>query len=147
MTEEQEEQGAKRYFREIENTFIRLRGAPLLLSPADWRVARDWHRRGIPLDLVVRTLEEIFAKRQERGARGRVQSLRYCAAAVEAAWGSVQELTLPGERRAASAFSAEDVRKRLAALAEHLPKKLAQRAETSRRILELQGDVERVERT
>ena len=40
------------YFQAIEETFVRLRGAPLLLSPADWQVARRWHRDGVPLPLV-----------------------------------------------------------------------------------------------
>ena len=71
------------YFQAVEEIFVRLRGAPLLLSPKDWHVARRWHREGIPLDLVARVLEEVFAKRKERGTRGKMSSLRYCAPAVE----------------------------------------------------------------
>jgi hypothetical protein len=106
------------YFLAIEDHFVRLRGAPLLLSPADWQVARRWHRQGIPLELVRRALEEVFARRRERGAKGRISSLRYCAPAVEAAWTERSELTAPGARVAAEAF---DAASRLASLAAALP--------------------------
>ncbi|HBL31598.1 MAG TPA: hypothetical protein DD490_32655, partial [Acidobacteria bacterium] len=102
------------YFQAIEEVFVRLRGAPLLLSPADWQVARRWHRDGVPLDLVRRVLEEIFAKRKERGAKGKISSLRYCASAIEAAWADLRELTAPGERLEAPVF---DPAARLQALA------------------------------
>ncbi|HXO27368.1 MAG TPA: hypothetical protein VOA80_08500, partial [Thermoanaerobaculia bacterium] len=106
------------YFLAIEDHFVRLRGAPLLLSPADWQVARRWHRQGIPLELVRRALEEVFARRRERGAKGRISSLRYCAPAVEAAWTDHSELAAPGARVEAEAF---DAASRLAALAAALP--------------------------
>jgi hypothetical protein len=102
------------YFLAIEDHFVRLRGAPLLLSPADWQVARRWHQQGIPLELVRRALEEVFARRRERGAKGRISSLRYCAPAVEAAWTEHSELAAPGARVEAEAF---DAASRLAALA------------------------------
>jgi hypothetical protein len=106
------------YFLAIEDHFVRLRGAPLLLSPADWQVARRWHQQGIPLELVRRALEEVFARRRERGAKGRISSLRYCAPAVEAAWTEHSELAAPGARVEAEAF---DAASRLAALAAALP--------------------------
>ena len=92
---------AQQYFRAIEEAFIRLRGAPLLLSPEDWRQAEQWRRRGVPLELVLAVLEQVFARRLERGARGRIQSLRYCAQAVETAWQEVEALTAGGRRREA----------------------------------------------
>ena len=57
------------YFRAVEDAFVRLRGAPLLLSPEDFQVALRWRREGVPLSLVEATLEEVFAKRRERGAK------------------------------------------------------------------------------
>src|SRR5436309_13032449 len=86
------------YFQAIEEVFVALRGAPLLLSPTDWQIARRWHREGIPLGLIRQALEAVFAKRQERGAKGRISSLRYCAPAVEAAWAERRELAAPGGR-------------------------------------------------
>src|SRR5215475_13765984 len=119
MNETEVEEQPHAYFQAVEEIFVALRGAPLLLSPADWQVARRWHREGVPLDLVRRTLEEVFAKRKERGAKGKISSLRYCAPAVEAAWEELRELTAPGERSEAPAF---EIRPRLAALATALPR-------------------------
>lgn len=114
-----------RYFRAIEAVFVDLRGAPLLLSPSDWRVAQGWYRQGIPLDLVTRGLTEIFAKRAERGATGFVSSLRYCARAIEALWAEARELQgAAASRRPEPAF---DLAARLAALAAALPADFADR--------------------
>jgi hypothetical protein len=130
------------YFKAIEEAFVQLRGAPLLLSPADWQVARRWHQAGIPLDLVRQTLEEVFAKRREREAKGRVSSLRYVARAVEAAWKERRELTAPGERSAAAPL---DVPARLAALAAALPADLPGVAETTAELTGLGGASPEVE--
>ena len=119
------------YFRAIEETFVRLRGAPLLLSPADFQVAAEWHRGGVPVGLVIATLEEVFAKRRERGARGRINSLRYCAPAVEAAWEEIRELQGPAHGEAPAEVP---VVERLAALAAALPEGLAGRAEWAARV-------------
>ena len=90
--------GDHAYFQAIEECFIRLRGAPLLLSPADWQLARRWHESGIPLTLILETLEQVFGHRNESGATGRVQGLRYCAPAVEAAWKNQAEIQATGSR-------------------------------------------------
>lgn len=114
-----------RYFRAIEAVFIALRGAPLLLSPSDWRVAQGWYRQGIPLDLVTRGLADIFAKRAERGATGFVSSLRYCGRAIEALWAEARELQgAAASRREQPAFDGEA---RLEALAAALPATLVDR--------------------
>jgi hypothetical protein len=105
------------YFQVIEEVFIRLRGAPLLLSPADWQLAQRWHSEGIPLRLVVEAIETVFATRQARGASGRVQGLRYCAPAVEKAWQERSELVASGERQEATPI---DYAERLSWLAEEL---------------------------
>ncbi len=130
------------YFQAIEEIFVRLRGAPLLLSPADWQAARRWHREGVPLDLVRQALEEVFAKRKERGAKGRISSLRYCASAVEAAWDELRELTAPGERLEAPHFEPS---LRLQALAAALPPDLAGRDGLTARIVALVGDPPEIE--
>jgi hypothetical protein len=113
------------YFRAIEDAFVRLRGAPLLLSPTDFQVAAGWQREGVPLPLVLATLEEVFAKRQERGTRGRINSLRYCAPAVAAAWEELRELQGPAR---ATEVPEVDVAERLRALVDALPAELPERA-------------------
>lgn len=129
------------YFQAIEEVFVELRGAPLLLSPADWQVARRWHREGIPLELVKQALQEVFEKRKERKAKGKISSLRYCAPAVEAAWADLRELTAPG-RRAADAAGFE-IAPRLAALAAALPPGF--RESLAARLTALEGDPRKVE--
>jgi hypothetical protein len=124
------------YFQAVEEIFVRLRGAPLLLSPADWQVASRWHREGVPLDLIGRVLEEVFAKRQERGTKGKINSLRYCAPAVEAAWADLRELTAPGERTPADPL---DIAARLRNLAAAVPSAFAAR------VAALHGDAPSVE--
>ena len=131
------------YFQAVEEIFVELRGAPLLLSPTDWQVARRWHQDGVPLDLVKRTLEEVFAKRKERGAKGKISSLRYCAPAVEAAWEELRELNAPGARSEAPAF---EIRPRLTALATALAAALPRSfPEIQARIETLEGDPQQVE--
>lgn len=130
------------YFQAIEEAFVRLRGAPLLLSPTDWKIASRWHRQGVPLDLVISTLERFFAERRERGGRGKVQSLRYCAPAVERAWDAVRELRSTAERQEAPAI---DVTTRLEALAASLPAGLPGRERLAAAIRRLAGDPSEVE--
>ncbi len=131
------------YFRAIEETFIRLRGAPLLLSPADYRVARRWFEVGVPLDLVCRTLEELFARRAERGEPRSIQSLKYCRRLVEQAWREQRALAGAGVRRAVREVP---VAARLQALARALPATLSGRQGIAERIRALGGPLEEVER-
>jgi hypothetical protein len=130
------------WFRAVEDAFVRLRGAPLLLSPADFQVCSRWRREGVPLGLVLATLEEVFAKRRQRGAKGRINSLRYCAPAVDAAWAEVRELQGP-PRRAAGAE--EPIAERLARLAAALPAGLGDREAWAARLQALAGSPEAVE--
>lgn len=136
------EQDDHAYFQAIEEIFVRLRGAPLLLSPADWQVARRWHQEGIPLDLVRRSLEEVFEKRKERATKGKINSLRYCAPAVEAAWADLRELTAPGERAEAPHL---DIPTRLGNLAAALPATVPDRDAFVEKITALHGDAPAVE--
>lgn len=136
------------YFQAIEEMFLRLRGRGTLLSPADWEVAERWFTEGVPLDLVHRCLEESFAGFHERGvrrragARRRIESLRYCAPAVEAAWEEIREMSAAGLGEAAPPL---DIPARLAALAEALPEEVAGRARWQERIRGLIGDPPSVE--
>lgn len=120
------------YFQAIETTFLLLRGAPLLLSPSDYQVARRWHREGVPLDLVLKKLEEFFERHGEREDPKKVWSLRQCRPQVEAAWKNLRELTAPGERAAVA--PPLELEPRLAALARSLPEGLPGRDELARRI-------------
>jgi len=72
------------YFSEIEETFIRRRGKPLLLSPLDWSLIDEWKRRGIPLHVVLRAIERTFDARRQSQRHRPVRSLAYCREEVEA---------------------------------------------------------------
>lgn len=102
------------YFTEIEDHFQRARGTGLfLLSPLDWALIEAWKNAGIPLEAVIRGIDQAFDKWRLRPPRGRIQmvnSLAYCAQAIAA---EVQA-TIDGvpEKRGAAAppFALEDVR-------------------------------------
>jgi hypothetical protein len=130
------------YFQVLEEAFIRLRGAPLLLSPADWRVAQRWRELGIPLDFAVAGMTEVFARRRERGSEDRVSSLRYCARAVESGWRRAEELAGPPRRSAGPAL---DTGARLQSLARSIPAGFPDAERIVRSVLALRGDAAAVE--
>lgn len=106
------------YFTEIEDHFQRARGTGLfLLSPLDWALIEAWKNAGIPLEAVLRGIDQAFDKWRSRPPRARLQmvnSLAYCAQAIAA---EVQAMVDGGPAKAASAaapFSLEDVRAYLA---------------------------------
>lgn len=132
------------YFRTLEERFLALRGRATLLSPEDWRVARDWHRLGIPAELVVRVMEELFTRQRERRSRRGISSLRYFRAAVEAAFEEQLELAAGGTRRIAD--PGPTLAERLERLAAALPAELPGGAALGREISRIDGDLEAAER-
>ena len=73
------------YFTEIEDTFIRRRGKHLMLSPLDWALIEDWRERGIPLHIVIRSIESVFDVFDKQPERPRtIKSLFYCREEIEA---------------------------------------------------------------
>ena len=139
----------REYFEKIEEEFIRLRGAPLLLSPADWRLADGWRQEGVPLFLVLESIRLVFERRAERQATSpaaqqrRVGSLRYCRAAVEKAWAEYRELGGAAVRLSRPAST--DVPARLQALADAIPATVVDSGNWRRRLLALQGPAPAVE--
>lgn len=72
------------YFTEIEDTFVRRRGKHLFLSPLDWALIDGWKERGIPLHIVIRSIESVFDvyDRQPAGTRS-IKTLFYCREEIE----------------------------------------------------------------
>jgi hypothetical protein len=75
------------YFTEIEDRFAQRRGSLLMLSTLDWALIETWREAGIPLEAVLRGIDDAFdkhdAKRARAGARVRkVNGLAWCAQAV-----------------------------------------------------------------
>ncbi len=72
------------YYRAIEDFFAALRGVPHTLSPKDFQLLRSWWRDGVPLAAVRAGINDVVARRRERGDEEPVVSLSYCRHAVRA---------------------------------------------------------------
>ncbi|HUF04844.1 MAG TPA: hypothetical protein VMM38_11805 [Aridibacter sp.] len=80
------------YFSEIESAFVRRRGRNLLLSPVDWALIESWEKEGIPLKIVLSTIDELFDQLEADPKRaGSIRTLTYCKDAVEARYKAWKE--------------------------------------------------------
>ncbi len=141
------------YFTEIEERFQQRRGTILLLSTLDWALIEMWREAGIPLEAVLRGIDEAFDKyeaRQKRARMQRVNGLAWCAQAVmqaamemsEAATGS--QLADSTATEEVSGFEHERVAAHLTAAAEALDREnVAEEAchATAARLRELAAEV------
>ncbi len=122
------------YFTEIEEHYLRRRGTHLLLSTLDWALIETWKDAGVPLEAVLRGVDDAFDKYDQRPSKSKkVNSLAYCSQAVlaaaedmkEAAVGATSEEKAPRE----PGFDAAQIAAFLRANAEKLEKaKLPERA-------------------
>ena len=103
------------YFTETEEHFQRARGTGLfLLSPLDWALIESWKSSGVPLEAVLKGIDEAFDKwRNGRSKRRSINSLAYCSQAVLKI--AKRLPSDPGTVGAAAAplFAAEEIRKHL----------------------------------
>ena len=77
------------YFLKIEGLFAALRGRSLLLSPADYQLAKSWYERGVPLSCVLRGIRAAYFKKladAEEPEDEEVRSLSWCRWAVVREW-------------------------------------------------------------
>ncbi len=87
------------YFTEIEEHFQKRRGTILLLSTLDWALIETWKEAGIPLEAVLRGIDDAFDKYDARPSKTRkVNSLAYCAQAVLSAAEDMQEASVGKSR-------------------------------------------------
>ncbi|WP_263410370.1 hypothetical protein [Terriglobus tenax] len=75
------------YFTEIEQRFQQRRGSLLMLSTLDWALIESWREAGIPLEAVLRGIDDAFDKydeRQRKSPRGvrKVNGLAWCAQSI-----------------------------------------------------------------
>ena len=101
------------YFTEIEEHFQRARGTGLfLLSPLDWALIENWRVSEIPLEAVLKGIDEAFEKWRSRKVKRRlVNSLAYCSQAVlEAAQRAPGRSSRSGEQYA---FAPEEIYRHL----------------------------------
>ena len=83
------------YFTEIEEHFQRRRGGILLLSTLDWALIETWKGAGIPLEAVLRGVDDALDKYDQRPSKSKkVNSLAYCSQAVLAAAEDMKEASV-----------------------------------------------------
>ena len=89
------------YFTEIEERFLQRRSGGLLLSTLDWALIQTWKDAGIPLEAVLRGIDDAFDRYDERPSKTKkVNSLAYCSQLVLAAAEDMKEAAVgaaPGE--------------------------------------------------
>lgn len=108
------------YFTEIEERFQQRRGSLLMLSTLDWALIETWREAGVPLEAVLRGIDDAFDKYDERARRSsgrlrKVNGLGWCAQSVmdameqamEAAVGASTETSTEAARD--SGFESERV--------------------------------------
>ena len=108
------------YFTEIETRFQTRRGTALLLSALDWALIETWREAGIPLEAVLRGIDDAFDKYDARmtRARGRlrkVNGLAWCAQSVMLATQAMQEAAVGVERDVKAPADSGFERERIAA--------------------------------
>lgn len=69
---------------EIEQTFVRQRGRHMLLGPTDWALIEGWKTQGVPLHVVLRSMELVFERHCRTRSKRSINSLSYYANEVAA---------------------------------------------------------------
>ena len=82
------------YVTEVEERFQQRRGSLLMLSTLDWSLIEAWKDAGVPLEAVLRGIDDAFERYEARKAKGRarrVNGLAWCAQAVMEATEQMRE--------------------------------------------------------
>ncbi len=81
------------YFSEVEEHFLRRRGAPLIGSTLDWAQIEIWKNAGIPLEAALRGIDAAFDKYDQRKSKRheKINSILWCAQAVLSAAEDMKE--------------------------------------------------------
>jgi hypothetical protein len=87
------------YFKLVEDYFIQKRGNPMLLSPREWALIREWHEQGIPGEVVLRAIDRGFENKKKKDESESPVSLNYFRRIVKSEYRRYlksQEGTSPG---------------------------------------------------
>jgi hypothetical protein len=89
------------YFTEIETRFQARRGSILLLSTLDWSLIEAWREAGVPLEAVLRGIDDAFDKYDARvhragGRLRKVNGLAWCSQSVMQATEAMREAAIGG---------------------------------------------------
>lgn len=95
------------YFTEIEERFQQRRGSLLMLSTLDWALIETWREAGIPLEAVLRGIDNAFDKYDERARRSagrmrKVNGLGWCAQSVMEAMEQAMEAAIGASKENSS---------------------------------------------
>jgi hypothetical protein len=95
------------YFTEIEERFQQRRGSLLMLSTLDWALIETWREAGVPLEAVLRGIDNAFDKRNARALRSagrmrKVNGLAWCAQSVMEAVEQAMEASIGAAPTAAT---------------------------------------------
>ena len=111
------------YFTEIEERFQQRRGSLLMLSTLDWALIETWREAGIPLEAVLRGIDNAFEKYDAKALRfsskmRKVNCLAWCSQSVMEAVEQAMEASIgatptAGTEVAESGFEPEQVRRYL----------------------------------
>jgi hypothetical protein len=111
------------YFTEIEERFQQRRGSLLMLSTLDWSLIETWREAGIPLEAVLRGIDNAFDKYDAKALRfsskmRKVNGLAWCAQSVMEAVEQAMEASIgaaptTGAGATESGFEPERVRRYL----------------------------------
>ncbi len=86
------------YFTEIEERFQQRRGSVLMLSTLDWALIETWREAGVPLEAVLRGIDNAFdkhdAKTMRSGRTRKVNGLAWCAQSVMEAVDQAMEASI-----------------------------------------------------
>ena len=119
------------YFTEIEERFQQRRGSLLMLSTLDWALIETWREAGVPLEAVLRGIDDAFDKHDAKAVRAkarvrRVNGLGWCTQSVMEAVEAMREAAVGaetasnGREAVESGFEVERVARHLEELAMRL---------------------------
>jgi hypothetical protein len=107
------------YFTEIEERFQQRRGSLLMLSTLDWALIETWREADVPLEAVLRGIDNAFDKHDAKALRAprrtrKVNGLAWCAQSVmeaveQAMEASIGAIPTAGTEAAESGFETERV--------------------------------------
>src|SRR5271169_4297044 len=107
------------YFTEIEERFQQRRGSLLMLSTLDWALIETWREAGVPLEAVLRGIDDAFDKHDAKALRAagrvrKVNGLAWCSQSVMEAVEQAKEAAIgaapsPGAAAVESGFETERV--------------------------------------
>lgn len=113
------------YYTEIEERFQQRRGTLLMLSTLDWALIETWREAGVPLEAVLRGIDNAFDKHDAKALRSlrrvqKVNGLVWCAQSVMEAVEQAMEASIGTQKHADNAtdesgFEAERIGRYLTA--------------------------------